>query len=60
MSDWWHAVSCIVIFPGVVCIILGGAQGFLVGKTMEWLIMHRQDLNQALERTAASIYLSDD
>jgi hypothetical protein len=21
MSDWWHAVSCIVIFPGVVCIV---------------------------------------
>lgn len=52
MSDWWHTVSCVVIFPGVVCIIFGGAQSFLLGKTMEWLIMHRRS-SQALERTAA-------
>ena len=51
-SDWWRAVSYIVIFRGVVCIIFVGAQWFLGGNTMEWLIMHRRS-NQALERTGS-------
>jgi len=54
MSDWWRAVSYIVIFPGVVCIIFGGAQWFLVATLWSGfeVIMHRGS-NQALERTAA-------
>jgi hypothetical protein len=40
MSDWWRAVSYIVIFPGIVCIIFGGTQWFRVGKTMEWIRGH--------------------
>ena len=54
MSDWWRAVSYSVIFPGVVRIIFGGAQWFLVGKAMSRfeLIVHRRS-NHALERTAA-------
>jgi hypothetical protein len=41
MSDWWGAVFYIVVFPGVVCIILGGAQWFLIGKAVQWIRAHR-------------------
>ncbi len=40
MSDWWRAVSYIVIFLAVVCTIFGGAQRFLVDKAMEWIRAH--------------------
>ena len=40
MSDWWCAISYSVIFLGVVRIIFGGAQWFLVGKAMEWIRAH--------------------
>jgi hypothetical protein len=41
MSDWWGDVFYIIIFPGVVCIILGGAQWFLIGKAAQWIRAHR-------------------
>ena len=40
MPDWWGAVFYLLVFPGLACIILGGAQWFVIGKLVERIRAH--------------------
>jgi hypothetical protein len=37
MPEFWGAVMYLLIFPGIVCAVLGGAQWYLIGKLAEWI-----------------------
>lgn len=37
MPEFWGAVMYLLIFPGLACAILGGAQWYVIGKLIEWI-----------------------